>query len=482
MDSLKAGDPRSQVFGKPCIVPMIEQSGENAVASPLAIKAKISRVAAGVVAMIGMTIVPSYADVGVTSATDGDPLGRPPTLAERVLRVGINIQANEVISTKADDRAHILFLDGTSLTVASNAELVIDKYVYDPNAKTGEIAVSVSKGVLRLVGGRISKTVPMVVKTPSATIGIRGGIAVIAADARQTQASFLFGVAMTAAANGRTETATRPGSQIVTQLGAAPGAPSIIPVGGLTNQLAALEGRTAKTDRRPDEAAKASGFSSANSGQALIVVQPAPNLQAINKAAVQALSNAEVERQPLADAGGTLTFVNAAPQSPGPLPTILPVLPPTPPRVVVITPNVIPTVPSPIPAVAVTIPATAAGALPPIQRPATAPVAGVGNGSLAGPASPSGPTSKPGVTPTFAVVIPGSPSNPPTTRTTSTTPTTGPSTTPSTTNFKPTITLKPTATPTTLSIKPGATPAVGVGNGGLVHAVPPTNSRGGRNK
>src|SRR5471030_2667122 len=63
----------------------------------------------------------ALARVGVTSATDGDPLGKPPAEAERILRIGIDVQANEVIRTGANDRAHLVFLDGTSITVGPNA-------------------------------------------------------------------------------------------------------------------------------------------------------------------------------------------------------------------------------------------------------------------------------------------------------------------------------------------------------------------------
>ena len=135
----------------------------------------------------------ALARVGVTSATDGDPLGKPPQQAERVLRIGIDVQANEVITTGANDRAHLVFLDGTALTVGPNAQLVIDKFVYDPNTKTGELAVNASKGVLRLVGGRISKTNPITVTTPSSTIGIRGGICVLDVQSNRTISTFLFG-------------------------------------------------------------------------------------------------------------------------------------------------------------------------------------------------------------------------------------------------------------------------------------------------
>ena len=63
----------------------------------------------------------ALARVGVTSATDGDPLGKPPQDAERVLRIGVDVQANEIITTNANDRAHLLFLDGTSLTVGATS-------------------------------------------------------------------------------------------------------------------------------------------------------------------------------------------------------------------------------------------------------------------------------------------------------------------------------------------------------------------------
>src|SRR6476661_9283133 len=89
-----------------------------------------------------LLVQPAEAKVGVTSATDGDPLGKPPQEAERVLRIGIDVQANELITTNANDRAHLVFLDGSSLTVGPNAQLTIDKFVFDPSTKTGELAIS----------------------------------------------------------------------------------------------------------------------------------------------------------------------------------------------------------------------------------------------------------------------------------------------------------------------------------------------------
>ncbi len=184
------------------------------------------------------------ARVGVTSAAEGDPLGKPPAEVERVLRIGVDVQANEVITTNANDRAHLVFLDGTSLTVGPGARLTIDKFVYDPATKTGELAINATKGVFRLVGGKISKTTPIVITTPSAYVGVRGGITVVDVQATETAAVFMFGKDMTVTGNGQTQVVTRPGTQVVTNIGMPPGQPALVPQGVLAAQMKLLEGRS----------------------------------------------------------------------------------------------------------------------------------------------------------------------------------------------------------------------------------------------
>ena len=130
-----------------------------------------------------------------------------------------------------------------------NAQLTIDKFVFDPNAKTGELAINASKGVLRLVGGKISKTTPITITTPSSTIGIRGGITILDVKAAQTVATFVFGNIMDVRADGILRSATRPGSVIVTNYGSPPSLPTILAHGALNAQLGQLEGRPIPTKR-----------------------------------------------------------------------------------------------------------------------------------------------------------------------------------------------------------------------------------------
>ena len=180
----------------------------------------------------GLAAAPASARVGVTSVTDGEPVGLPPAGTERILRVGIDVQANERVTTRADDRAHVVFLDGTALTVGPNSVLVIDKYVYDPDRKAGEMALSATKGVFRFVGGSISKNSEVTIKTPSATIGIRGGIATVeVAEGGATKAHFIYGDAMRVTGLGATQIATRSGSEITAAPGTPPSPPALRPPG-----------------------------------------------------------------------------------------------------------------------------------------------------------------------------------------------------------------------------------------------------------
>ena len=243
--------------------------------------------------LLTTALVPVQAKVGVTSATNGEPTGTPPATVERILRIGIDLHADEIVRTNSSDRAHLVFLDGSSLTIGPNAVVKIDRFVYDPSQQKGEIAFAVSKGVIRFVGGKVSKTSDVIVKTPSTTIGIRGGIALVVVTDVQTDANFIYGLYMSVSSNGITTRATRPGSVIITTLGNAPSNAVLVGNGGLDEALSQLEGAgnstalTAGAD--PDQLAR--GISTQNSGLGLGGQQP-PTSPTGNNAGVNAVNNA----------------------------------------------------------------------------------------------------------------------------------------------------------------------------------------------
>jgi hypothetical protein len=217
--------------------------------------------------LAGMPAAADAPRVGIASAIAGDPTGKPPDEVERTLHVGLDVQAGEVITTGAADRAHLLFLDGTALTISSQAQVTLDRFVYDSDSKLGELAVTATKGVFRLVGGKISKKTPVVVTTPSSTITIRGGIAMFSVEPTKTTATFVFGYEMTLTSQGRTRSVTAPGFQLSAILGQPPGLASPVPRGGLADSIGRLEANGEKRDGGGDRAAKAAGLADTNSAR-----------------------------------------------------------------------------------------------------------------------------------------------------------------------------------------------------------------------
>jgi FecR protein len=115
-------------------------------------------------------------NVGNVGAANQSATGTPPNAsASHALSVGTAVIHKEKIETSGEGTAQVTFLDKSTLNVGHNSSVVIDKFVYDPSAGTGEMATSMTKGVLRFVGGQVSHTNGASVKTPVATIGIRGG-------------------------------------------------------------------------------------------------------------------------------------------------------------------------------------------------------------------------------------------------------------------------------------------------------------------
>src|SRR5665648_1253964 len=124
--------------------------------------------AVGLAASIG----PAQADkVGVAAAVNPDAFSNLSDTPNKQLNIGKSIFFNERINTTASGLVQVLLVDGSTFTVGPNSDLVIDKFVYDPRKKTGEIVASFSKGTMRFIGGKLSKNEGGVtVKTPSGSL------------------------------------------------------------------------------------------------------------------------------------------------------------------------------------------------------------------------------------------------------------------------------------------------------------------------
>lgn len=95
----------------------------------------------------------------------------PAVLRERVV-------LNDEVRTGAASQLQILLLDRSTFTIGANARIAIDRFVYDPTANARSTSVSVTRGAFRFMSGRAlgRPSGSVVVRTPVASIGIRGTI------------------------------------------------------------------------------------------------------------------------------------------------------------------------------------------------------------------------------------------------------------------------------------------------------------------
>lgn len=99
----------------------------------------------------------------------------------RMLALGQDVVFNETIETNAKGSAQVSFVDRSTLNVGRNSSVVIDRFVYNPGSSGNTMALTLSRGVLRFVGGEISHNNVASIKTPVATIGVRGGSTTVGA-------------------------------------------------------------------------------------------------------------------------------------------------------------------------------------------------------------------------------------------------------------------------------------------------------------
>ncbi len=143
--------------------------------------------------------------VGVAAAVTPKATSKPPGAATRTLKIGKSILYNERITTSESGVVQVLLIDGSTFTVGPRSNLVIDAFVYDPRSGTGKLAATLSKGALRFVGGKLSKTAPGVkVKTPAGALTVRGGIFQGIVNGRNEAVfAFVFGKSLTLDRGGR---------------------------------------------------------------------------------------------------------------------------------------------------------------------------------------------------------------------------------------------------------------------------------------
>lgn len=94
----------------------------------------------------------------------------------RSLAAGDQVHQNEIIEVGLDALSEIELEDDTKLALGPGSRLKLDKFVYDPQKRTGgSIVLDLVKGTFRFVTG-VAEKPTYLIKTPAAAITVRGTI------------------------------------------------------------------------------------------------------------------------------------------------------------------------------------------------------------------------------------------------------------------------------------------------------------------
>ena len=99
-----------------------------------------------------------------------------------ILNNGDNVNKGDVVQSGSDSTLGITFIDGSVFGLASNAKMVLNEMIYDPNGSNNSSLISLVQGTISFVAGATAKKGDMKVDTPVATMGIRGTAVLVEID------------------------------------------------------------------------------------------------------------------------------------------------------------------------------------------------------------------------------------------------------------------------------------------------------------
>lgn len=96
-----------------------------------------------------------------------------------VPEAGQDVFQQDRMVTDSGGQVHLMLVDKSTFTVGPGSDITLDRFIYDPTTGSGDMALSAARGVMRFVGGELSKNAPVEIHTSIGVLGIRGGIILI---------------------------------------------------------------------------------------------------------------------------------------------------------------------------------------------------------------------------------------------------------------------------------------------------------------
>jgi hypothetical protein len=114
--------------------------------------------------------------VALVKSVQGDVMVTHADKTTVSLKQGDRIFEKDSIKTASNSTIGIVFEDNTLISIGSNAEFLVDEYLFEPENKNVKFKSNLFKGIMACKTGLIPKINPdaMEIKAKTATIGIRG--------------------------------------------------------------------------------------------------------------------------------------------------------------------------------------------------------------------------------------------------------------------------------------------------------------------
>ena len=112
---------------------------------------------------------------------------------QSALAVGDALQIDDSVSTAAEARLKIAFADGSTLALAGNSTLSLDRFQFDARTRSRDAAVTLAEGALRVLVAKASAGSAFEVATGTAVAASRSTEWLVSASAEQTEVIVLEG-------------------------------------------------------------------------------------------------------------------------------------------------------------------------------------------------------------------------------------------------------------------------------------------------
>jgi hypothetical protein len=161
--------------------------------------------------LAGLALHPAHAQTRVGEAVlVQNQVARVAGSLTMPIAVGDGLMRDETVRTGMESAAKLVMADSTNLSIGPNASITLDRTVFNDEHSYREIAIKLATGAFRFVTGHSEKAA-YTIKTPIASIGVRGTVLDILSQRGKTTVVLQEGASRVCAIGGACTELTNPG-------------------------------------------------------------------------------------------------------------------------------------------------------------------------------------------------------------------------------------------------------------------------------